>query len=207
MILATGELAPLSTDRDLARELSRQGLVDLLCGTNASTAPPRRGLRARAREALTTTRAGSVVLSRAHQAGRVPLNFVHDPAFEGTFEVNRLVVKQGELFRLPVHLRNTGSSWWNSRFPQHPVTASYRWAPSASAHDRSSQPEDGIRTLFRAPVGPGQRASLELTVKAPPAPGPYELIMTLVQESFAWFDDLDGRLQLRLPVTVEAQTA
>jgi hypothetical protein len=52
------------------------------------------------------------------------------------------------------------------------------------------------------PLGPGASVSLGLTVELPSVAGDYQLSTTLVQESFAWFDELDPDCVLITPVRV-----
>jgi len=73
--------------------------------------------------------------------------------------------------------------------PPYPVHLSYRWfAPGSAA------PLDGAESL-RAPLPrslpPRARDAASITIKAPHAPGRYELRLTAVQELVAWFDDVD----------------
>ena len=49
--------------------------------------------------------------------------------------------------------------------------------------------------------------SLELAVAMPPEPGDYVFEFCLVQESYAWFDQLDPSLALRLPARVLTNNA
>ncbi len=126
------------------------------------------------------------------------LNFVHSPSYSARFDVNRLVATHTTTMELPVVVRNTGVDWFSSTFPNHPVCASYRWKRA----DGDLVEADGIRTFFRDPLGPGQQAELRLLVAIPDTPGEYVLEFALVQEAFAWFDDLRGDLTVRLPVTV-----
>jgi hypothetical protein len=41
-----------------------------------------------------------------------------------------------------------------------------------------------------------------MVVQLPPQPGGYELVVTLVQERFAWFDELDPRCSARVTAIV-----
>jgi hypothetical protein len=42
---------------------------------------------------------------------------------------------------------------------------------------------------------------VSIAVRLPQRPGEYNLALTLLQESFAWFDDLDPALRLMLTGT------
>ena len=60
--------------------------------------------------------------------------------------------------------------------------------------------DDGRSALLRD-LPPGETVELQLTVNAPPAPGPYLLEIDMVQEGVSWFGLLGSRT-LRLPVEV-----
>ncbi|HZE57753.1 MAG TPA: hypothetical protein VE031_07850 [Chthoniobacterales bacterium] len=49
---------------------------------------------------------------------------------------------------------------------------------------------EGVRTPLVPSIEPGGSQTYELKIAAPPEPGEYRLRVTLVQESFAWFDEL-----------------
>jgi hypothetical protein len=59
---------------------------------------------------------------------------------------------------------------------------------------------DGHRTVLPTPLGPGQSVTLDITVQLPTTAGAYQLATTLVQESFAWFDELNPECRLLTPV-------
>jgi hypothetical protein len=58
---------------------------------------------------------------------------------------------------------------------------------------------NGHRTRFEKPLAPGATAALDVAVALPETPGDYEVALTLVQEAFAWFDDLNAECTLALP--------
>jgi hypothetical protein len=97
-------------------------------------------------------------------------------------------VAAGTSFSVPLRLRNRGSQVWHHQgvgTGQLRVAAAYRWL------DPQGTPVVlyGERTLLPRGLLPGEEATLDVAVVAPPAPGPHVLRVTLVQEEVAWFDD------------------
>jgi hypothetical protein len=101
---------------------------------------------------------------------------------------------------LPVEVRNGSRIWLSSEFQYQPVNLSYRWYDA----DGNLSVSEGHRTGLPRPLGPGDSANLEVTVQMPAVPGAYELSLTLVQEHFAWLDEIDARCTARLPAKVMA---
>jgi len=92
-------------------------------------------------------------------------------------------LRSGETTTIPVTLRNTGGSTWDSSVPQ-PFRLSYHWL-SAEQDDVLSW--EGLRTEFPAPVAPGESISLLARVEAPRHPGEYRLMWDVEQEDRLWF--------------------
>jgi hypothetical protein len=65
---------------------------------------------------------------------------------------------------------------------------------------------EGLRTPLPVPIGPRRSANISLTVQAPTEPGPYELVFSLLQEQFAWCDQLRPDLAVKLAVAITANT-
>jgi len=80
---------------------------------------------------------------------------------------------------------NTGGSLWpaGAEGRQRPVLLSYRWRRP----DGSIAVADGVRTPLSARVAPGQELITPVDLAAPPAPGPYDLVLDLVHEGVRWF--------------------
>jgi hypothetical protein len=113
----------------------------------------------------------------------------------------------GGLETVAVELENAGSVPW-----RRDIFLSYHWLD-----DRDNPIVwDGIRTA--APVlAPGERATVETSVRGPIPPGPYRLAFDLVAERRAWFSELgsawlaldlevaprDGEPRSELPPNVE----
>jgi hypothetical protein len=63
-----------------------------------------------------------------------------------------------------------------------PVHASYHWRDGAG----HTIVHDGVRTPLNVPAGCARK--VEVRVFAPPKPGIYQLVITLVKEGCFWFD-------------------
>jgi glycosyltransferase involved in cell wall biosynthesis len=97
---------------------------------------------------------------------------------------------------LRVALHNTGISPW-SHNGAHPITLSYHWL------NQQQQPVDfeGVRTLLRQHVLPGERIELTMQIEPPPYAGEYFLALDMVEEGVNWFST-QGVPWLAVPVTV-----
>ena len=126
------------------------------------------------------------------------MHFLYAASYDADFGVDELVGPAGGAVTVPVRLRNTSQVWFSSSFPNHPMHASYHLL---DAQHREIE-HDGVRTVFPAPLGPGRRADLRLAVALPAAPGDYVLVFALVQEGFAWSDELRPDLVRHLAVRV-----
>jgi hypothetical protein len=184
---------PLLSEGHLERALNHHGVVDLV----GLPAPPAgvEGALARARSA-----ADRLLLLKDHNRFRPPPeNFVVDP---GAIELRpvggRLEGRVAEVLTVPVEVRNGSRTWLSSQFRYQPVHLSYRWFDTGG----NVAVAEGHRTPLPAPLAPGASVRLDATVQLPAAPGEYELRLTMVQEHFAWLDEIDGRGTGRLAATV-----
>lgn len=80
---------------------------------------------------------------------------------------------------VPVTVRNTGNRLW----PVSEVFVAYHWF-----RDDRLVVWDGARTSLPRDLRPGNRATLSMRVAAPHEPGSYVLMVTLVHEQVAWFE-------------------
>ena len=80
---------------------------------------------------------------------------------------------------VPVTVRNTGNRLW----PVSEVFVAYHWF-----RDDRLVVWDGARTPLPRDLRPGNRATLSMRVAAPHEPGSYVLMVTLVHEQVAWFE-------------------
>jgi hypothetical protein len=100
----------------------------------------------------------------------------------------------GALAQIRVDVENTGSVAWPGG-----VFLSYHWLDSRD----NPIVWDGVRTT-PPHLAPGERATVELEVRAPIPPGPYRLALDAVAENRAWFSEL-GSETLSVDVEVGAR--
>jgi FkbM family methyltransferase len=189
-----GGLARVMGARHAGKLLRREGVVDLLClpkGRRAGRGTRRgaswyRGLRQMGRLELDLN------------AWRVPANdFATEPACALRLAaVEPVEGAPGETLRIPVEVRNTGSSWFSSGFP-FPVRMFSCWL---DAHLQLHNSD--LRGSFTAPLAPGRSAVVELPVVLPPVAGTHEMDVSLVQDDYTWFHLVDPTLHLTVAVTV-----
>lgn len=99
-------------------------------------------------------------------------------------------------FLVPVRIKNTGDQTWPAS-GRRAVNASYRWLDDAGR----LIVDGGLRTPLPHDMHGGDETSLQLGVRAPHDPGAYVLRITLVQETWAWFD-AQGSPPLDLPISI-----
>jgi hypothetical protein len=83
-----------------------------------------------------------------------------------------------------VMIANTGPVAWPA-FGKRAIVASYHWRE----RDGSTVVFDGLRTNLPHDVMPGETFELPCLLRAPEIAGEMRLVLTLVQEDVAWFDD------------------
>jgi FkbM family methyltransferase len=176
----------------LDRLLQQRGLLNLVCyGENAQGLTAWLSLRARALPEV-------VRLLGQYNRLRPPTSaFLIDPAMTVETQLPDSV-QVGERLELPVRLTNRGRTWWSSHFATHPIYAAYHWLDG----DGSYLVRGGLITELPQAVGPGRSTSLNLTVEAPSRPGDHLLVITLVQDRYAWLDELAPDQSARYCVTV-----
>jgi len=109
--------------------------------------------------------------------------------------VPELAPQAGVVQTVTVELENAGTITWGDR-----VRLAYHWL------DARGNPIvwDGERTLVPH-LAPGERATVEASVRGPMPPGPYRLAFDMVAEQRAWFSELGGaKLELDLEVAPRA---
>jgi hypothetical protein len=97
----------------------------------------------------------------------------------------------GGLLQVPVRVTNTGVDVWSADgldSGTYRVAVAYRWLDSKG----TAVVVEGERTLLPMDVPPGGAAELKARVPVPAQPGSYRLLVTLVQEGVAWFDQAAG---------------
>jgi hypothetical protein len=85
-------------------------------------------------------------------------------------------------------LENTGGAILVSA-PPNPVHISYRWLPQ----DGYGSEIEGDRSTLPEALPPGVARACTFSLRTPTEPGFYDLVVTLVQERVAWFDQEDGQ--------------
>jgi 4-amino-4-deoxy-L-arabinose transferase-like glycosyltransferase len=97
----------------------------------------------------------------------------------------------GAILQVPVRVTNTGGDVWSAdglASGTYRVAVAYRWLDAKGA----AVIAEGERTLLPEDVPPGGSTELKARVPVPAQPGSYRLLVTLVQESVAWFDQAAG---------------
>jgi hypothetical protein len=95
-----------------------------------------------------------------------------------------LAPEAGALHHVQVEVENAGAAAWRGG-----INLAYHWL------DLRDHPIhwDGVRTPAPA-LAPGERATVEVTVRAPIPPGRYRLAFDLVAENRAWFSELGSSM-------------
>ncbi|MCC7279340.1 MAG: FkbM family methyltransferase [Chromatiaceae bacterium] len=105
----------------------------------------------------------------------------------GTLQADSLPVKMspGSATEIPITLKNEGKNTWYG-YGSHPVLLSYHWLKA----DGSTYQHDGLRSpLACETLEPGKATNELVIVIAPKTKGLYQLVLTLVQEGFCWFEE------------------
>jgi FkbM family methyltransferase len=193
VIGAGGSITPVASPAHLRLILGQRGVVDLV----ALPAPtPKEVAREWARAFVTVARMRKGTIPSQPPAD----TFVVDAGgIRLRPGISAVSGAPGEILEVPVELTN-GPHWWLSSSFAHPVNASYRWLDESGARTDL----EGRRTNLPAPLSPGDSVCVAVAVELPAAPGRYTLALTLVQEHFAWLDDLDPGCTARLAATVAA---
>jgi FkbM family methyltransferase len=187
-----GSVTPVVSAAHLSLILGRRGVVDLI---GLPTAGVKELARERARSVVSLAR----LLLRHNRWRRPEQTFVVDPGDISLQPAVRAVTgAPATVLEVPVEVRNSTRSWLSSAFPHHPVHVSYRWLDQTGER---VVPE-GRRTVLPEPLAPGRSVRVAVAVDTPVAPGHYTLMLTLVQEGFAWLDDADPRCTARVPAVV-----
>jgi len=101
------------------------------------------------------------------------------------FELSKKV-KTSSSLTLPVVVKNTSNFVW-SNSGNYPTYFSYRWL--TSNRKPATFDGDGDRTALPISLSPGESSALNAVIRTPSEPGRYKLILTMVQEYVAWFND------------------
>ena len=109
-------------------------------------------------------------------------------------------MKNGESQTISVRVHNSSDQAWYAHKPGQepfPVNLGYRWLDA----DRNPLALEGRATLTQPLLLPQVVDQLKLEITAPATPGSYVLLLSMVQDGVAWFQDR-GAEPLLLPATV-----
>lgn len=195
LIGSGGSLLPLADIRHLELALNHHGVVDLVGLPHRLQGTEQRLARGRAGTHFAR-------LLATHNRFRPPAeNFVVDPgAITLRPEIAGLGGRVAEMVSVDVEVYNGTKNWLSSQFRYQPILLSYRWYDT----EGNLAVSEGHRTELPAPLAPGASVRLAATVQLPAIPGDYDLSITMVQEHFAWLDEIDPRCSARVPATVTA---
>jgi len=204
VIERTGGVRRVLSDDHLVWVLGRDGVTNIL-GRGHGRAPVEHPVRACARAWRDLLRLRTTYNRFRPPSTDPPNNFVVEPKIALRIEGGAHTGPAGARVHVPIEVHNRTRWWLSSAFTYHPVMLSYHWL------DERGQllVQDGRRTAFERPLGPGRRATTALSVDLPPVDGHYRLAVTAVQEAFAWLDDLDPvcRAETEFHVTGAPQAA
>jgi FkbM family methyltransferase len=185
-----GAVIPILSETHLDLLLADQGVTDLI------------GLAPRNRIATAVDFGRSLCdflrLSWRYNRRRPAENKVVEPVVSLATPVTEIAGEEGRIITVPTTVVNRSRWWLSSAFPYHPVHVSYRVLDSSG----SMVTADGHRTSLPSPLGPGRSVTVDVTVELPHRAGEYQLAVTLVQEAFAWFDELNPDCTLLVPMRV-----
>jgi FkbM family methyltransferase len=190
-ITPDGTPARIVSERHAEKLLRREGVTEVL------SLP--RGHRARTSKTwVLGLRQRAALEARLNRRRPPPNEFVVEPSYRLGLPPGPITGVAGQVLVLPITVDNTSRSWFSSDFLYYPVHLSYRWLDA----DGNLVVAEGNRSGFSPPLGPGQSAVVKLAVALPAVAGEYRLVVTLLQENYVWFDELDPTLGTTVPVTV-----
>jgi len=111
-------------------------------------------------------------------------------------------VLAGQTFFARVELTNTSDAPWSPGAAAE-VHLGYHWYAAAPGGDGGLVEYDGVRTDLPLPVAPGETVEVHQEIRAPEAPGRYQLVLDPVFEQVSWFSRR-GVEPYRAEVTVVA---
>lgn len=109
------------------------------------------------------------------------------------------VGKVDKEIKVPVSVQNTSNFVWDST-SANSVNFSYNWFDFKG----NRVVLDGERTALPKSLAPHDSVKLNAVIKFPKRPGKYTLILSMVQEGVAWFND-QGAQAPKIPVTITSQ--
>jgi hypothetical protein len=105
------------------------------------------------------------------------------------------IASPNQAFALPLSVTNRSNFIWNSQ-ARYPIKLSYRWFQHNQA-----LPITAIPTNLPKPLPINHQTPLTATIKTPPQPGNYRLVVSMREEQHDWFDRL-GAKSLVIPIQI-----
>lgn len=115
-------------------------------------------------------------------------------------KTSRLQLQYRELakfFNFPISIQNLGRVTLSSQY-RNPVHLAYHLL----SEDHEVLIYDGFRTVLPHDLEPGKSIDLQMKIELPQKTGKYFIQMSLVQEHFAWFHQLNSDLVFMRPLEV-----
>ncbi|MFO7537687.1 MAG: class I SAM-dependent methyltransferase [Chloroflexota bacterium] len=113
----------------------------------------------------------------------------------------KLQLRQGQQYTLPVTVTNTSHSTWSAQPDSSAIVGFVQLGNHWLSRTNDMLQVDDGRTPLTTDLAPGEQIRLNLLVTAPPRPGRYILELDMVEEGVAWFQGY-GSQTCRLPVIV-----
>jgi FkbM family methyltransferase len=199
-VTADGTVRPIHNAVHLGAVLGQSGLVDLVAGS-----PMEIDRRERLRWQLfgslprvvrTGLRRLRHRLDGSRRASPEP-RYVIDPAGSVEVSADGLRLEPGEQRRVDVEITNRSNTWWSSDFPIAPIHVGSRTREAGTPTYL-----EGPRGRLRSPIGPGRHGRASVEIVAPIEPGRQVVEVSLVQEGYCWFADMDPDFAATVVVTV-----
>ncbi len=110
------------------------------------------------------------------------------------------VIRPGATLQFRARVRNASGQVWRHKGATR-VALAYHWFRP----DGSRVEWDGLRSMFKQDVAPGETVELDLEIEAPKAPGSYVIELDAVREQIAWFSERKPGSTLRRAIEVTPQ--
>ncbi|NMG21319.1 fungal specific transcription factor domain-containing protein [Brasilonema bromeliae] len=115
---------------------------------------------------------------------QLPISKIFSQKIE-VYEIPK-TVKIASAIKVPVVVKNISNFLWSTK-GKHYTSFSYRWLDSEGK--LAVFEGDGDRIPLPFDLSPGESAAINAVIKTPTKPGQYSLILTMLQEHVAWFND------------------
>ena len=212
VVTRSAKVRGLADELDLAHVDRADSRAALEAGVERAAAVPRERLQDARRRASSICdaffeecRAPKTVIATVNTGARARLTPISKPlpleSLQASIDAEiPSSLSAGETVIVRCTVTNLGDAMYVSA-PPNPVELCYRW------YDDTGVPYGAgtwIHTALPQPLAPGETVNTAMRIGAPPLPGRYQLAVSLLQESVAWFDDIDAASGVRGDVTVEA---